>query len=74
METSQEASAIQAKLTAEEAQLFTAAAEAAAAHQRWKGQGDSRPALQRGQSFKRKRAAGGGTGENSGAHANGGGR
>lgn len=37
-------------------QLFTAAAEAGAAHQRWKGNGDSRP-MNRSQSLKRKWAA-----------------
>jgi hypothetical protein len=49
-------------------QLFTAAAEAAAAHQRWKSSGDSRPL--RTQSLKRKWAAeGGGGNENAAANA-----
>lgn len=49
-------------------QLFTAAAEAAAAYQRWKSSGDSRPL--RTQSLKRKRAAEGGGGGNENAAAN----
>ena len=57
METSLEASQIQGKLSVEEAGLFNAAAEAAAAYQRWRSQGDSRPLLGRGLSLKRKWAA-----------------
>jgi hypothetical protein len=50
-------------------QLFIAAAEAGAAHQRWKGSGDSRP-IHRAQSLKRKWAEGGGGGnENAAANA-----
>ncbi|EFN54484.1 hypothetical protein CHLNCDRAFT_59701 [Chlorella variabilis] len=56
VESDLEASQIQAKLSVEESQLFTAAAEAGAAHQRWKGNGDSRP-MNRSQSLKRKWAA-----------------
>lgn len=41
-------------------QLFTAAAEAAAAYQRWKSNGDSRP-MHRSQSLKRKWANEGGS-------------
>ena len=48
-------------------QLFTAAAEAAAAFQRWKSSGDSRPL--RAQSMKRKRAAEGGSEQNSNENA-----
>lgn len=49
-------------------QLFTAAAEAAAAHRRWKSNGDSRPL--RAQSLKRKWAAEGGAAVNENAAAN----
>lgn len=51
-------------------QLFIAAAEAAAAHQRWKSSGDSRP-LNRSQSLKRKWAAEGAAAANENAAANG---
>lgn len=52
---------MQCKLSAEESQLFIAAAEAAAAYQRWRGNGDSRQAT-RVQTLKRKWAAEGGAG------------
>ncbi|PSC75387.1 putative DNA replication complex GINS PSF3 [Micractinium conductrix] len=53
VESSLEATQIQGKLSAEESQLFIAAAEAAAAYQRWKGSGSSR-SMARTQSLKRK--------------------
>lgn len=73
VESSLEANQIQNKLSVEESQLFTAAAEAAAAYQRWKSNGDSRP-MHRAQSLKRKWANEGGSGaaagnENAAANA-----
>lgn len=69
VESSLEASQIQTKLSAEESQLFTAAAEASAAYHRWRSSGDSRP-LTRVCSVKRKWAESGGEGdENAAANA-----
>lgn len=65
VESSLEASQIQGKLSVEESQLFTAAAEAGAEYQRWKSNGDSRP-VSRSQSLKRKWAT---SNENAAANA-----
>ena len=86
IESTLEASQVQAKLSCEELELFTEAAEAAAAFDRWKCCKDGRPLMGRplmGRhlSMKRKRAGGedgrpvaeAGGGQNSSRAANGGG-
>lgn len=69
VESSLEATKIQTKLSSEESQLFTVAAEASAAFTRWKTSGDSRP-LTRAASLKRKWESGAGTSGNENAAAN----
>eukprot|EP00887_Chlorella_sp_A99_P005685 scaffold1.g5685.t1 len=54
IESSLEASQVQAKLSVEELALFNEAAEAAADYERWKGCREARPALGRMLSLKRK--------------------